>query len=254
MKPIILVAGMSRSGSMWTYNITRRILKLSGWEVLPEQIPPNSMTIMPQLVKKDPGPGKILCFKTHNRIDPIVPAFKVISPYRDIRDAMFSFKRFMKCSFAEALGATQSQMDTADHYLRTARNNVLPLRYDQIIESPTQAISQISNFLELQISEEQMLEIANSMARDKVKSRLEQLKDIRVDDEGALESTELNAGYQTIKNVDGSYRVFDSSTGFQTDHVTIGGDGAWRTELDPAEQAAMMKLVTPWLDRYGFQH
>lgn len=59
MKPVVFVASMARSGSMWTYNVSRELLSASGMTVLPEKIPQDANTILEQLSDPDPGPGAI---------------------------------------------------------------------------------------------------------------------------------------------------------------------------------------------------
>ena len=85
-----------------------------------------------------------------------------------------------------------------------------------------------------------------------MKDYLDALADVKVSPEGDLETDTGATRYSTIQNVDGSYRVFDSSTGFQSEHITTGREGAWRSELSAEEQERMMQLVAPWLEKYGF--
>jgi hypothetical protein len=254
-KPIIFVASMARAGSMWTFNATRDLLRESGYEVLPEKVPVVAAPLLKELKSFDPGPGKIYCFKTHQHISPMSPLMRVISPYRDIRDAILSMQKFIKCSFQQALEHAKLQMDTVDYYHSKDRKLVLPLRYEEITGSPDKALRRIADFLRLEVAEETINEIVTRYSKSNVENLLSKLENVEIAADGAVVAAEeeTKEQYQAVPNIDTTYRVFDSRTGFQSNHITSGKSGAWRTELSEEEQARMMEVVTPWLEKHGFE-
>ena len=252
MKKLIFIAGMSRAGSMWTYNVTRRLLESSGYIPLPERIPADDREAIDEMTSTDPGEKGVFCIKTHRRIDPIHPDMRIICPYRDVRDAMYSYMKFMKCPFERALLAARGMMENVDYYLLKGKTNVLPLQYDRIINKPAGVIQCIAGFLKLEPSEVEVTEIADAYSRENVKKYLKRLDDIKVDKEGQLIDYKEIARYTTMPRLDGSYRIYDNSTGFQSSHITTGKEGEWRQKLDRGQQKALIKVTAQWLKRYKF--
>jgi|GEM_PF-1315418 len=255
-KPVVVIGSMARTGSMWTYNITRELLSNGGLKVLPEKVPVSTMaailSMTDQMTSFDPGPGKIFCFKTHQHLGDLVNHSKIISPYRDVRDAILSAKKFMHCTFNQALKNGISQMQIADYYLSQSPDRVLPLRYDEIATCPITLLEKICDFPSLDIEHKVLESIAEKYSIANVKAALQKLDDVKIDDDGGLSNKEKKGRYQVVENVDKSYRVFDSSTGFQSNHITSKENGTWRTEFTAQEKKLMMKLVTPWLEKYNF--
>jgi hypothetical protein len=53
--------------------------------------------------------------------------------------------------------------------------------------------------------------------------------------------------------MDGSVRVLDRATGFQTGHVSFRKDGQWRQELSEDQKQHLMNETADWLEKYGFK-
>lgn len=243
---------MSRAGSMWTYNVTRQLLRAAGYKPLPESIPVDDQVAFQEAMKNGLGENGVLCIKTHKRIEHIAPEMKIICPYRDVRDAMYSYMKFMKCPFERALMTARSMMDNSDHYLQRKADNILPLRYDEIVSHPEKVIAEIAGFLQLKVTDSVIKEIAVALSRKKMKQYLKGLNGITVDEAGKLQSEAQASRYTALPRLDGSHRIYDHTTGFQSNHITTGKDGEWRNKLGPKQKKVLMELVTPWLRKYRF--
>jgi len=243
---------MSRAGSMWTYNVTRRLLKASGYKPLPEKIPVVDQAAIQELIERDPGEKGVFCFKTHRRIEPITSTMMIICPYRDVRDATYSYMKFMKCPFDRALMAARSMMENTDYYLQRKSDNVFPLRYDEIVNHPEKTIGKIAGFLQLKVTDPIIKGIAAALSQKKIKKYLKGLDNIKVDEAGKLQYEAQASKYATVSRFDGSHRIYDRTTGFQSNHITTGKEGEWRSQLGPRQQEALMKLTSSWLKKYGF--
>ncbi|HFD79129.1 MAG TPA: hypothetical protein ENK05_01890 [Gammaproteobacteria bacterium] len=249
---VIFVAGMSRAGSMWTYNVVRRLIRRSGYAPLPEEIPVEDLTEHVDELLKTAGDRDVLCLKTHRALQPITADMRIICPYRDVRDAMYSYMKFMRCPFERALKAASSMMDKTDYYLLPHRENVLPLRYNGIIDSPESTIRRIVRFLEMGVSAKDIEEIASNLSRRKVSNYLKSLDRIEVDEHGNTEAGGDTSRYSSAPRLDGSYRVYDKSTGFQSNHITTRKEGEWRHGLSQPQRETLMRTVSPWLIKHGF--
>jgi hypothetical protein len=160
--------------------------------------------------------------------------------------------KFMKCPFERALMAARSMMESTDHYLQRGADNILPLRYDEIVNHPEKAVARIAGFLQLKVTDSNIKEIAVALSREKMKKYLKGLDDVSVDEAGNLQSEAQASKYAAVPRFDGSHRIYDYATGFQSNHITTGKDGEWRNQLEPAQQKVLMKLVAPWLKKYEF--
>ena len=88
-----------RTGSMWLYNVTREILKLSRINVLPVKIPKSSQKFFEIFEKQsliDQNDSNKYVFKIHKILKPNLPRSKILTTIRDPRDVCISFKEFMK--------------------------------------------------------------------------------------------------------------------------------------------------------------
>lgn len=243
---------MSRAGSMWTYNVARHLLRAGGYQPLPENIPVDDQVAIQETMKRGPGKNGVFCFKTHKRVEPITPEMRVISPYRDVRDAMYSFMKFMKCPFERALMAAGGMMENADYYLQSKADNVMPLHYERIVNHPEQTVFDIAGFLNLEVTDTEVKEIAVKLSRKKIKKYLDGLDDIKIDDEGTVKSEAREGRYAVLPRFDGSHRLYDHTTGFQSNHITTGKEGEWRRKLSRKQKIALNELTGFWLKKYNF--
>ena len=135
---LIWVATVPRTGSMWCYNITRAILKELGYNVFPDQIPQldKSMFGLADAGIRDPNPLNIWTLKIHSRLRCDVPRSRIVSTFRDPRDSMISFMRFMRCDFDRALGATVHAIGYYDYIREFPAEVLLCLKYRDIVDRP----------------------------------------------------------------------------------------------------------------------
>jgi len=244
-KPIVMVAGMPRTGSMWTYNIARQLIRQSGYTPWPVHIPPDPIPSFRLAIDHGVATRDIICIKVHARYEGSLPGLKIICNLRDARDALVSYMNFMHCSFEEAIEGFSDSLELVDYYLDKTRFDVLDVRYEDIMHRPEEAITRIATFIGLPVSSEQAARIANDYSREKVRSYVAGLGDNKSDGGGRHTGTAL-------RNADGSIRRYDDVTGFQSGHVSGSVGGEWRTLLKPAQQAQLSVLTGNWLARYGY--
>jgi hypothetical protein len=235
---------------MWTYNVTRRLFSAAGMTPIPRLIPKDEDAAIREAITRCPNTGEIYCVKTHRVLSPVPPNVRVIFSYRDVRDAVISYMRFTKCTFEMALHVARAMMDESEHYLRHKTSNVLPVRYDNIVNSAFSTVGNISTFLGLVVPEIRCREIADDLQRDKVVGYLRQLQAINPNDSETADVS--SASYPAVRNFDGTYRALDPATGFQTNHIGPGQDGEWRTVLSAQERQTLLSLTSEWLARHGF--
>jgi len=218
----------------------------------PEEVPQDEAPAIRQALENPPAPDQVYCIKTHFEVPVGKPYIRIICNYRDVRDAMLSYMRFMKCSFDKALSVARGSMKITNHYLEQKHPDVLPVRYDDIISSPQETIRLLAKFLSLTVTDKKIEDIARSLSREEVRRHLENMESQRTDAETAQEENGQPGALTTAQNLDGSVRVYDHATGFQTNHISSNSDGEWREVFSNEEKERLMAVATDWLQRYNF--
>jgi len=252
---IVLVAGPPRTGSMWTYNVTRALLLVSGKNILPHDLFDEVAAANKAVANAAKmAPGDTYCIKAHvlpKKQPPL--SVKIINNYRDVRDAMLSYMRFMRLSdFEKGLQVAREMMSDTDHYFQYQWHNMIHIRYDDLIANPVAIVQQIDSFLGLNVALDEIEAIAMRFARHNVREMLKQLEQVVVESNGQIEG-EAHEKYASLANLDGSYRIFDKETNFQTNHITSDKPGEWRNVFTREQQEKLLQITSSWLNRYGFK-
>lgn len=252
MSRVIWVAGIPRSGSMWTFNVVRELVRRSGFRVLPEEVMISDkewLAYANQEIVANRHPNTVFVLKTHSRLSGLPPDHLVITNVRDIRDVAMSYQRFMHCSFEDALNKCKIYVDTADHYQALPEARRLTIRYDELMASPADMVARIADRVTGGFGEDMALEIAAQFSREKVRE-LTESKDRRC--QRWLETGQLPGDETLLTRQDGVYVTIDRSTGFQSNHVSDYRDGEWRQCLNAAQIGAMEDAFGGWLKQHGY--
>lgn len=253
---IVFVAGMPRAGSMWTYNIVRALYKCSNITVIPEKIPKNESALITEALQSRIVDDVAYCIKTHFKLPNPLPTqhgVKIICNLRDVRDACLSYKRFMNVDFKTCINEMNAMMKAADYYIESFQNNLLTVRFEELGNEHLDAIGKISDFLNLQVSNKQKADIWATYKKSSVKKYLDKLSNIKVDKEGKIKGAKYQGKYDAVRNRDGTYRVFDKATSFQTNHITSDKDGEWKTYFNKEEIEQIIDLSREWLQRHDYK-
>ncbi|MHC4131137.1 MAG: O-linked N-acetylglucosamine transferase family protein [Planctomycetota bacterium] len=244
----IFVSSMPRAGSMWTYNVTRSLIGAAGLKPLPEIVPTDTTPFVTRAFKEPPAEDQVHCVKTHFVVE--TPQNDentlIIVPYRDIRDCIVSYMKFMHCNFEYALRAMKYWNPT-NVYFDSKAENILKIRYNEVVDEPLNAIQKINSFIGTGVSFEQIENINEQFSRKKVKEKVDALTNTSV------EQVEVNSAVlDSTPNMDGTRRIFDKNTGFQAGHITSQKSGSWRQALTETQQQQLLKETSDWLKKHGF--
>jgi hypothetical protein len=230
---------------MWTFNVVRKLIEQAGLTYFPKELPLDDtelQRLMEESIRNRYVPNEIQCYKFHWR--PIAKSsseVKIIYTYRDVRDALLSWMRFVKGSFDQGLARVQAMMDEVDSYFSVENENLQIVRYDAIIETPNQVAEGISRFLGFEHANETINAVVQAFSREKVKELVSSLA-LSAPGQGML-----------IDNLDGSKRHLDKSTLFQSNHITSKAPGEWRLAFSPEQKSRLLDLTGSWLERYKFE-
>lgn len=242
---VIMVAGMPRTASMWTYNVTRRLISLSGHRPWPVHIPPDPVPSFRVAIRNGVPETDRICIKIHAQFEGGLPDVKVLCNLRDARDTLMSYMRFTHCTFDEAIDGFGDSLALVDYYLGECGRDVFEVRYESITEKPEKTILQIASFTEISITPDQCAQIAEEFSRQNVSRYIDSL------DTRSCESRPDPAG-SVQRNADGSLRYYDDATGFQGGHISDSSGGEWRTRLNADQQARLVELTREWQVRHGY--
>lgn len=252
MFKVVWIAGMPRSGSMWTFNVVRELYRRAGFRVLPEEIRITDQewaNYANREITANRDPNTIFVLKLHAYLQNTPPDNLVITNIRDVRDALMSYMRFMHVDFETALGATKSTAGIADHYVGFPEDRRMVLRYDELTAKPAAMVAAIADRLGIQGGQALAENVADQFSREKVQV-LTKDKDQRI--RQAVANGEPLVGEILIERADGNPVTIDRTTGFQSDHVSSYQDGSWRQLLSCDQIDAMDQALGPWLMRHGY--
>lgn len=256
----VFIAGTPRTGSMWTYNVTRALLESAGKIILPKEIPihkRDEAKAIRDAYASAPAENTVYCIKTHLLLKNDLPETKIITNYRDVRDTMISFVRFMKIEnddnfFKVAKHILTEHMKQTDYFFEKHSNN-LRLRFNDIGSDPVRTIKCINKYLELHVKEDQILRIKEKFTKERVRKLIEKMDRVAISDQGQIDGEENSNAYKLLRGPDGRYRVFDNETSFQTNHITSKNDGEWVRYFTQQQRLEINNRVSDWLAKYNFQ-
>ena len=252
---IVFVAGMPRAGSMWTYNVIRAIYETAGWSVLPREIPVSEHALIKKALLSEQNEKEVYCIKTHLPLKSPLPTkhdVRIINNIRDVRDACLSFMRFMHADFEGGLQAMMGMMRITDYYAREFGNNLLSVRFEDLTSTPQTVLEKICGFLNIDLSEQEKTEILQRFDKSNIQKKLQDLPKVESDAHIKADA-ELSSKFDSVRNRDGTYRTYEKSTGFQSNHITSSSDGEWKTYFDKSKAEQLIGLSRDWLSRYGYE-
>jgi hypothetical protein len=250
---VILIAGMPRAGSMWTYNIARECIRAAGHSPLPHEPPIIEKDALMEAVKNAHDKRRYYCIKTHEHVPLVFPVAKIICNYRDVRDAMVSYMKFTHCDFEYGLHIAGRMMSLTDHFFMAGPSRLLKIHFDEVSKSNNAAlVGRISEFLGLDLPRKDIKNIHNKYTKARVRSLVNTLGKVDIDASGQLRAPGSDNRFISTRNRDGTYRAYDRKSGFQGRHITATRDAEWKIIFTEEQQKRLLDLTSDWLTRHGF--
>lgn len=251
-KKLVCIAGMPRSGSMWSYNVTRRMLIIAGREVLPDRIPKSDEEMMACARKgiESTEESEIYVLKVHAMLNMDSDKVFYISTVRDVRDALVSWMRFMHADFDMAVAQGIEMINAVNHYSAFSRDRLLRIEFKDVLHKPAEVCRKIAKSLDLDISDVTIDSVVEMYSKDNVS------KIISAREHEILERLQRGDTIEqgdVVENYDRTVRAFDPDTGFQSGHVSNYCEGDWQTLLTGEQVRRINEVFGEWLVREGFE-
>lgn len=236
----VWIATNARTGSMWTTNVAREIVRAEGFAPLPEtrsvREPETLAYGERHVVEGRPG---VAVLKVHRRVPPLPRSIGLITQ-RDVRDAFMSFMRFMQLSFSEALARypAAALAHSPERLFEGDRRYLV--QYTMIRDHPAEAVHLIAGFMGAERATSRSEDIAAMFTKSAVKRRVDAAEiDLRTrgNPGDAIEDGRLIVLTPT------NWRARDKETGFQSGHVSDYHDGDWRWLLSAEQQSGLNALI-----------
>lgn len=239
----VWIASTPRCGSMWAFNVTREIARAVGLQALPAAVPQSTEAMIAAANEgvADPAPERVRVVKVHAAVRPDMPHSRFILPRRDVRDAMISYMRFMRCGFEDGLEFVRSALATERHYSRFPRDRALVVDYADVVARPAAVVDAIAQFLHAPLAPDARDAIVAGFDKESVAGtirRTEQDLMRRSRDGGKVSADEV-----VVLGPD-RVRAFDTATGFQSGHVSDYREGDWRRLLNAEQQSRLQALCS----------
>ena len=234
---VIWVSTVVRTGSMWLFNITREILNLKKFNVLPDKIPKfdeDHFEIFHQKSLQDQNHLNKYVFKVHQILKQEIPHSKILTTIRDPRDICVSCMKFMKKNFQQSLDISKNIITYYDTYEKYSREKLKFIKYEKSIEKDTvKTIEDISEFIECKISFNEARKISEKFSKDNV-TQLIKINDEKLKNK-IKEKKEINRDTEIVYFSKDNYRSYDTKTGFQTNHISSSSSQEWKKILTKEE-------------------
>ena len=230
--PFIVIAGLARVGSMWSFNVARSLFREAGLRVIPEQVPKmdQAMAEVANAYMKSSPPNTRCVIKVHSKIK-MLPDFRVIRNQRDMHDRLFSFCRFMQIDFDRKymLDQVAACMDVESYYDQWPADQMLNIPYESIETDSRSLIRKIAEFIGYPDVDEQVIrKIDTQYSKQQVKSKIAELESQVFDADGNV-NVDIHPDAVIGPEDDPSRaRAFDVGSGFQSGHVSSYQPGDWK--------------------------
>lgn len=248
----VWISTAPRAGSMWVFNITREINKISDFIVLPTEIPHDDETqfsIYENQALKDNNNKNFYVLKIHNILKQNIKRSKIITVIRDPRDLCASFKEFQKVDFNKALQAGKDSIRMIKKYKDYDRNYLLTIKYENIENSPLETTAKIAKFINKDINENQTKQIVRKFTRENVK-KIISAKNLVVENKIKNKIPLNKSEFVSLGNK--LIRTFDEKTGFQTNHISNRKSGEWQKNFSDDEIKVLNGEFSQFLKDYGY--
>lgn len=233
----LFCCGMYRSCSTWQYDVAQAILNWAGQPA----VEPCGYLTGPEYAdfsRATRSRAVVRLFKGHEGHPAYTRAMfkgRAVGLYahRDVRDVIFSLMFKRQQTFQQIVKTGMIHQILVNDRFWRLHPQVMVQRYDEIMARPQQAVSEIADFLGIELPAEQALGIAEAYSREANLERTANLKQELAGRGVNLDGTE-NA------------QVYDQTTLLHWNHIRPESR-SWRELATPGQRQIMQTMLGCWL-------
>ena len=245
----IIVGSAPRTGGMWTYNVVREIFINLEKKIIPLNIPQDDDQMLDcHFINLKNRNDIISIIKIHKLIKKeYANKTKILINIRDPRDAVISYKRFMKLknySFQQAINFIKNSINRIWHYRENFdKENLLEINFKDIVNNPRKIFFQLEKFLNLEINKKIVDQIIKKFSKKKISEMIKK-KEIFI--KKKIKKKQKIYKQNLLIFDKNNIRIFDEKTGFQTGHISNYKDGEWKQHFSNNEISIINNRFKKW--------
>ena len=222
----IIIGSAPRTGGMWTYNVIREIFVNQKKNIIPLSYCSDDEMLKHHLNNLNSHNDIISIIKIHKMIKKqYTNKTKIVINIRDPRDAVISYKRFMKLknySFQQTIKFINNSIDLIYYYRKNYnKEKLLEINFNDITDNPHKIFTKLEKFLYLKINKKMVNKIIEKFSKKKVSEIIEKMRKTSKSNLVALNKNTI--------------RKLDEKTGFQIGHVSDYKEGDWQQHFSDKE-------------------
>ena len=222
----IIIGSAPRTGGMWTYNVIREIFVNQKKNIIPLSYCSDDEMLKHHLNNLNSHNDIISIIKIHKIIKKqYTNKTKIVINIRDPRDAVISYKRFMKLknySFQQTIKFINNSIDWIYYYRKNYnKEKLLEINFNDITDNPHKIFTKLEKFLYLKINKKMVNKIIEKFSKKKVSEIIEKMRKTSKSNLVALNKNTI--------------RKLDEKTGFQIGHVSDYKEGDWQQHFSDKE-------------------
>ena len=176
---IVLLSGMPRSASTWSYNVCRELCARAGLAIAPESGLYRTGEVAQRLAA-GAAPGSALLVKCHfpppeARALAAEGRIKNLYTVRDPRDATASLMRTFGTGFKNSARQIERSLRLFEEL--EEKKGSLIVSYGDIMDAPAAAISRIAEYLGLAVTPDEAQASAEALSRKRMRERVRSLEE-----------------------------------------------------------------------------
>lgn len=242
---VIICCGVNRSGSTWTYQVVKAILKTKNISFTDLSF--LDATDSSDISKAISSDNDLVVVKMHEYSDNLKSIknknnFKLIYSHRDIRDIVLSLHRKTNKTFDEITKMPYLNNSVKSYEYWRELDDFLPVSYHDIESNSKKAIDEISNHLLINLNDSQRLDISEEFSKEMQKKRIRKSK------------SSINGMFKLVLqklNLDLNARDNDSLLHFN--HIQSGQIDEWKTMMSYSQAQEIYEKFKDWMTHLNYK-
>jgi hypothetical protein len=240
---LIICCAVNRSGSTWTYQLVKELLKESSYTDLSYLDVSESNKIIDAL-KHSKLPVVVKMHYYAPQFDSLeeIKNARLIYSHRDIRDIIVSLSRKTNRPAADIVDMPFLEKAIDCYPDWSKHQGYLPIDYTLIRNKPSKAVMKIANHINCNIPTERAVEIAEKLSLENQKKRIAKMR-----------STLKGGILALLQRANILHGAKDRDTLLHYNHIQSGEVNEWKKVLTYEESERIVEKYKNWMKELGYK-